>query len=215
MSMRDDLKAAGKKSRGRLSYIGFALAALLAFFFITDQDGSLAKYRNIALPGIAVYVAFMAYGLVKTNRNDMMRGIEKFCSESANPEATMERLEKVWSDGHNFLSGRMDKDYIILLIARGLTSYVYPLKNVVRAYKYISYNGAVKTASLCLVFDNGKEEDNQLGEAMVDTVLGHLWTDNPDIAIGNEKEAIRLHKNKDIDGLRAYARQQRESGKKP
>jgi len=215
MSMRDDLKAAGKKSRGRISYLGFIIAAILAVFFITDHDGSLAKYRNIALPGLALYVAYMAYGLVRTNRNDMMRGIEKFCSESANPEATMERLEKVWSDGHNFLSGRMDKDYIILLIARGLISHVYPLKNVVRAYKYISYNGAIKSASLCLAFDSGREEDNQLGEAMVDAVLGYLWTDNPDIAIGNEKEIVDLHKKKDMDGLRDYARQQRESVKKP
>jgi hypothetical protein len=121
---------------------------------------------------------------------------------------------------------RFGREFIIIIT--GLKINIIPLKNAVWVYsirkkvkkhsnkKIIfldSKNGAYyihKYNRLYIHFADGKREKYPLTSVedidTIDFIIGCVSLNCPEIAVGYSKEAKALWKNKDIGGLRAYAR---------
>ena len=159
-------------------------------------------YGTLGLVAIASFVNWL-----RAKNNSFFTGIEDFCKTTVNSEDTMRRLENTWEEGFDFKSGRIDKDYIICLLET--SSKVISLENVVWVYKNVTRN--MKTDAtyvhLFVCFDNGKYQSAEFqNEDSVDAILKYISEDCPDIATGREKEIENLYNNKDMEGLKRYAR---------
>lgn len=72
------------------------------------------------------------------------------------------------------------------------------------------WNGAVKTnTSFEVRYADGKGGRFLLSEGMIDYVLQRFTEKHGDIVVGYDREAKTLYQQKDMAGLKEYARQQR------
>ena len=210
--MFDDLKATGNKIASRRLIFGLvavALAFILFHFNVFKLSPDAIRLWLVFTYGmfaLTVVTSIVDWGRAKNN--NVFKGIEKFCNATANPEETMTRLEKTWKEGFDFKMGRIDKDYIIYI--PGVSSEVISIKTVVWAFKK-----KIKASCVYLVL-YFEERNHRMVEfnngIFVDTILDYISKNCPDIAIGREEEIENLYKNKDMEGLKRYARAMRKKG---
>lgn len=220
--MFNELKAKGTSLAVKRSIYGFTGALLLLILFELNVfglgDDAIIRYRPYVLIMVALATAASISSWVRASRNNLMRGIEKFCKGS---DIMLSRMEKAWNDGYDFGEGRMDAEFIISL--KGFRSKVIPLEGVVWVSKRL-HNVAQGGGSLEVVlvdfeykYSKSLQINFDMKENAADNILRYLMENRPDIAVDREAvrnlskptEAARLYANKDWDGLLEYARAQR------
>ena len=213
-SMAKELKARGNKTAVTRSICGLLGAALLFILFSLNvfklPRDIIARWQFIAYIMCALVAIASTLNWVRAGKNSLLTGIKKFCDTTPNPEATMMRLEKTWKDGLDFNTGRIDNEYIIYL--PGMTSKIIPLKNAVWVYKDVSkdFKTGVAYIHLFICFDNNEYQSIAFhNHDAINMILNYISENRPDIAVGHEKETEKLYNNKDMDGLRKYARAKR------
>ncbi|MCL1926453.1 MAG: hypothetical protein FWF95_04880 [Syntrophorhabdaceae bacterium] len=206
--MAEELKAIGKKAAVRQSIVILLIAAFTCIFFSFDLPVFLSAHRQlIAYITCALAAISLAITWKDAEKNSLLKEIEKICKTTSNPGATMARLEETWRDGLDLKPGRIDKEYIIYL--NGTILKIIPLKNVVWVYDEIS-DDKYGYVYLFVCFDNNKYQSiNFFNHDAPDMILNYISENCPDIATGHETEIEKLYDNKDMDGVRKYARAKR------
>jgi hypothetical protein len=207
--MFEDLRQKGNKTAVKRSIYGLIgiIGLIIIFFFDVFNAGIDANMKRAALAlGVVAAVACIVNWIRAANAS-LINGIEKFCKKTANPDAMMARLEKTWSDGFDFKSGKMDREYIIMIL--GLHTNVVPLEKAVWVYKRTVNNRGVMRVCVVVAYNNGKERECALNHAAVDMILQYLLENSSDIAVGYTKETAKSYRRKDMMAVREQALTQR------
>ena len=211
--MFEDLKQKGNKTASIRSICGLigsvGLFVIIFFNVFGLEEASIERWKWIVTAVCALAAVAFIVNWQRAASASGMKGIENFCKKTTNPTATMAQLEKTYSEGYDFGSGRMDKEYIIVTF--GLSSKVIPLKNAVWAYKKVTQgNGGIFT-NLFVCYDKRKYQSAQLNAGYVDAIIKYILENCPDIAVGYEKKLDNFYAKEDVLGFREYARAQRNT----
>ena len=125
--MEQDLRSIGYGCAGIRTLICAMVMIFPLIWINSSWDGSL----NSIIFGMIIALILsiiIVYSWVCALRGGPFRAIQKFCSQSDNPEAMAARLEKIWSDNVVTEGCRINDEYFIL--ARKLRSIVIPLKDI-------------------------------------------------------------------------------------
>jgi len=212
--MLDDLQQRGNKTAVTRSICGLVGSVGLCVIFFLNvfglEESTLERWKWIVLVVCALAAVASIVNWVRAFSASLMRNIEKYCKKSGNPDAMMARLEKVWNEGFDIGSGKIDPEYIILTL--GLRSKVIPLGNALWAYKKVTYGSAPAT-HLFVCYDNHKYHSAMLDLGTIERVTGYIYNNCPNVAVGYDKKLDRFYTKKDVQGFREYARNQRNEGK--
>ena len=206
----EDLKRIRRKDAAKR--LCFAVAAVVIMLALLLFLGSGAFRELPALKwlfwGACILIPIgVIRVLIIVNKGNPMKEIEKFCNDSHDPGAMMERLEKVWREGVNYGSFRLDAEYIIY--ASGMKTAVIPLKGAVLTYKEVDRASGAVFVILNVRYGDGQWNKHHMNEGEVNTILRHVMENCRNIAVGENKETNALWREKDMDGFRVYARNQR------
>ena len=208
--MIEDLKRMRRKDAAkRLRFAVAGVAILLAMLLLLGPDAFRESPALTALFwGMCVLIpAGVIRVLIIVNKGNPMKEIEKFCDNAHNPRAMMERLEKVWQEGANYGSFRLDAEYIIY--TSGMKATVIPLKGAALAYKEVDRASGAVFVILNVRYIDGEWNKHNMSDGEVGTILDYIMENCRDIAVGENKETNALWREKDMDGLMVYARAQR------
>lgn len=191
-----------------LSIIYFDLFGFVDF--ISDKDFTPEKVRLYGGIFFAVIGVAGIIGLLRALASTPMKSLEKYAKKTGHPEATLERLKESWRNGYAIRKWcHMDDAYIITFI-NGTYANVVLIEDVVWAYKTVTRMNFIKTgATLFLRYANQKSASITVSEAVIDILLQQLMEKHRDIVVGHNREVETLYRQKDLAGLKEYARQQR------
>lgn len=184
-------------------------------FGFTDmlEDGGIKSARLYG----GIYCAFVGItpllGLPGALANTPLKSLKKYAQTTEDPDAVLKRLQETWKNGYQLRSWcRMDERYLITFI-NGTYANVVPIKDVVQAYKRVArFNFVIKVhTSLEVRYANQKPGSVPLSEAVIDYILQQFMEKHHDIAVGNNHDVEELYCQKDMAGLKEYARQQRKT----
>ena len=212
--MLDELNQRTKKYLNRSTLISLTVTvvtlALFLLFLLTEVDdgGGVA----LVLFGVAcVFSLIMGLIFKFSSANRAKKALERFCSKTPNPAATMARLEQTWRNGMDFVSGRIDNEFIITLI-RGTVNIV-SLQQAVWVYgAKQSMNFIPMSANLFVRSREGKTQCLGLSGfhgKRLDMLLSYIFDKCPNIVVGNGADYAKLFKAKNWDELINRARYQR------
>ena len=210
--MFQDLESLRDKPSART--IIYSLIVAVVIFIITYLNlfgfgpEDHANHLRFALALSAVIVVFSIVKWLRSKNRCFTRGVKNYCSRTAYPEETKARLEKTWSEGFDFGSGWMDKEYIIWLEWNG--SKVIPLSKAVWAAKGTKKGPKGQAFYFMNVyFDDGAIESHIHHQEVIDGILGYIFKNCPQIAVGGKIEIKELFMNRDYSALEEYAFNQR------
>jgi len=130
---------------------------LLAIFLSADDDVFLRIF-------IAIISTYLIWSWLNAITGGILRGINRYCKQTENPEATMKSLEDAWRDGIALKRSRMDNNFVILYPS-GMRTKVIPIADVWDAHMqsinsvdhiFITYKNTKKKyyrAKSCDVFE--------------------------------------------------------------
>jgi len=211
--MFEDLKQIGNKTAVKRSMAGLAGACgfiILFYFNIFGLNAAaIARWRGIMLFACALVAVASIVNWVRASNTSLMRGIEKYCEKTNDPNATMARMKEVWDHGFDFGSGRMNSAYIIALL--GLRSLVIPLENALWAYKKVTTGNVGTFTHLFVCYDKRKYQSVALDSGAIEAITNYIFKNCPDIAVGYDKKLDKFYADADVAGFREYARAQRSA----
>lgn len=182
-------------------------------------EGSNVKPEDMRLYGVIFCIFTMAISLailwrkIKENPEKVfVKSLARYADTTQNPDATLERLKKTWETGEQLRDWcRMDSEYIIDCMNGPCYANVIPVQEVVWAYKTVTRVDVVikGNTTLNVRYANHKGGSISISEKTVDYILQRFMEKYRDIAVGHNREVEKLYLNKDMVGLKEYARQQR------
>jgi hypothetical protein len=211
--MFEELKKIGITTATQRATCGLlAAGGLFAIFFFNIfgvEGNARVSFMWVTVVVCSLVTVSSIANLAMAANTNLMKGIEKYAQKSPDPHAAMVRLESTWREGLDFKSGRIDKEYIICL--QGMRSIVIPLENAVwvckRAARNYTYSTALEIMMVC--FRDGKPQSCRLQGDAISMIFSHIMENCPHIAVGHENKLEKLYQQKDLQGIREYARIQR------
>lgn len=151
------------------------------------------------------------------NEKRFEKSLRKICKEADNPAAMMVRLEKTWRDGFDFNMGKSKIDGEFIIHRTMLRTTVVPLKNAVWAFKN-SEEPTEKSVIVSIALDSRLKSYDvrslSLAPAAADMMLGYIWENCPDIAIGFDEQLNEFYFDENYEELRKHAHTQRKENVK-
>lgn len=205
------------------SVIG-AASYTIFFFDLFHFASKLAKGSDITSADMKVYGEIFSASILILSLAALWRKIKedpekvfvksltRYAGTTQHPEATLERLKKTWESGEQLRDWcRMDEEYIIECINGPGYANVIPVQEVVWAYKTVTrVDAVIKTDTrLCMRYENRKGGSISISGKTVDYILQQFMEKHRNIAVGHNREVEKLYLEKDMMGLKEYARRQR------
>ena len=211
--MFEDFQQKGNKTavmRSTCGLIGSIGFFIIFFFNVFGLEASAAESFTWPVLVLCAGAAIASVvNLIRAANVSLMNGVEKYCKNTDNPNATMERLKKVWNEGFDVGAGRIDPEYIILTL--GMRSKVIPLGNALWAYKKVTRQQRGPVFShLFVCYDNRKYHSASLKSDAIDAITGYIYKNCPNVAVGYAKELDKFYSQKDVQGFGKYAVAQRK-----
>ena len=166
--------------------------------------------------------------LIRTIKPNAKKSVELFCSKTDNPQETFKRLEHTWEHGTVFVQNqangipteqlpfRIDKEYLIGIMGFWLNVKIIPFRNAVWVHAGKSDKETGISDQLYIysvkdgVYSRRKYKIKPIANVhLTEGILDYIVDNCPNIAVGKYKEAKNLWNNKDIDGLRDFAKSNR------
>lgn len=141
-----------------------------------------------------------------------VKSLARYANTTQQPEVVLARLKKTWENGEQLRDWcRMDDEYIIVCINGPCYANVIHVHDVVWAYKTVTRTGGlIKTdTSLDVRYANHKGGSISISEKAVDYILQRFMENYHNIVVGHNRKVKKLYLNKDMEGLKEYAHQQR------
>jgi hypothetical protein len=219
------------KKENRKLFFSMVLGTIVCLFFLYAIFLQMSTNTSVIVMPVLALGSFITIPaaikcLFRMIIMNTRRSIEKFCNKTANPKTTLDRLGKTWKYGESFglPSIRIDKEYIIILTALmgAMTAVkIIPLKYVVWIHSNERKAKRSESKNVLNVFFNAQFTDshpyshkkytivNSDNIDIAKSIVRYISVHYPDIAVGDRKEPGAFLQNKDLDGLRAYARKRR------
>lgn len=209
--MFKDLTQKGNQTAIKRSICGLIGAAgfIVIFFFNVFglETDVIEHWKWIVIAVCALVAIASVVNWIRAANTSLMKNIDKFCAKTADPAATMARLEKIWNEGYNFGIGRMDSEYIILVL--GLRTKIIPLENAVWVYKKTTRQQYTTHTHLFVCYLDDKYQSVALNPGAVDAITSYIYKTCPDMAVGYDVKLEKCYNSKDMQGLKEYALVQR------
>ena len=216
--MFEDLRQRGNKTATNRSVFGLlgSIGFFVIFFFDVFNlgEGAFERWKWVVLVMCAAAAIASTVNLVRSGNVSLMKGIEKYCNKTNDPEAMMARMKKVWETGFDHGAGKIDPEYIILIL--GLSSKVIPLGDALWAYKKVTQDiGRGTYTHLFVCYDQHKYHSAAISAEAVEAILAYILKNCPGVAVGYDKQLDQFYSEMDTQGFREYASSQRNGTARP
>ena len=178
-------------------FVGLLLAPLLG-----GEEVEIDYIINITLITCSMCAMMFAAKLIFITKANVMKGIEKFCQNTSNPDLMMKCLEKVWHEGYRFNKGRMTTRLIINQY--WLHSKVISLENAIWVYRRVdrAKGITITSESLVVCYIDGRKQAYRFDVNALPFVVNYIEQNIPGISIGYSKGNKTLYKHKCMGRLK-------------
>jgi len=205
LTMAQQLRKRGIACAGRRSAWLFFLFAWVPPL-VNGSVENVGTIISMSLLNLAI-IAYVTLNWIRAKNGGPLRGIEKFCQQSDDPEAMMKRLEQIWNEGFATESNfGADLEYMIMV--KNMNAWVFPLKDVLWVRNYYAYFATSR--GFIIASANGKLTNVLVRFSDAYDMEDYLRWNCPGIILGENQIARELWGKKDIAALQAYIQRRRE-----